>query len=258
MPALPPHEKTCLWTVFRVTKDPQSKELQDFIQYHFKSYICAFETHSNSPHVHILCNVGLARPLEIVKLAKKQLGWSGNKDYSCSNVNPSTTPANNHELLIQSRYVCKGDAQDIPTKILFRSSDWHDQVVFKYKQEYWEIYNAKQKTIMDNFTQQRIRINFQDIEPLEIKAKKPKMNWTQRVIEEYAESYPDLVEKLDFYNDEHLDHVTKFILKKLGQCKKIFSRNKLVEFVNGFMNSLEARGFEETTVLQIRNQVRGV
>lgn len=236
MPSPPPHEKTSEWIHIRLHKNPKNPEYETFCQWHFESYISCHETHSNRPHVHILVKKKSANSLEILDLLKKSFGIRGNTDYSIKNVAP--TQEDLHEI---SKYVCKGsDIKTLPD-VVFRSAQWTPEIIKKLHAEYWAPPEPEV---------QHVSIDLNQFQPPPKKI--ARKTWTEKIIEELDIECPD--KEWDWHNLAHREWMTVYVLKKLGDKKKIFNEYKLKEFVYACFNSLDAKNFR----YEITQKVMGI
>jgi len=229
MPSLPPHEKTAEWLTLRIHKNPKSPEYQTFCERQFDSYLSCYETHSNRPHVHILVKIKVSRSNQIKNLLKKQFSMNGNTDFSVKNVVP--TKEDLHEVC---KYTCKGDGKHIETDVVFKSADWSNEKILELKTEYY-----KQQRITDHL--QPVKVDLNVLSEVVIKEKISRKTWTQKIVDELIDDYPE--EDWDFYEKKHQQFITDYVLRKLGEARKIFNEYKLKEFVFGVFNALDAKNF---------------
>ena len=231
MPSLPPHEKTAEWMTIRIHNNPKNPEWHTMCERQFDSYISCYETHSNRPHVHILVKIKVSRSVQIKKLLTSPLyKLKGNTDFSVSNVFP--TKEDLHEV---SKYTCKGDNKKTLPCVVFKSPDWTDAKIKELHEEYHKNHHIDEVLIIDN--------NYLENNQIEIEPKKkiPRKTWTEKIIEELELDYPD--EEWDWYNTKHKQFMLEYVLRKLGDTKKIFDEYQIKKFVFACFNSLDAKNF---------------
>jgi len=228
MPSLPPNEKTAEWLTIRVHKNPKDNEYQTFCERQFDSYISCYETHSNRPHVHILVKIKVSRSVQISKLMKKMFNFQGNTDFSIKNVNPTINDL--HEV---SKYVCKGDNKKTLPVVVFKSLDWDENKISKLHEEYWKVQHVEE------FTNEKVIIDLNQIEIPKVKIQRK--TWTQKIIEELETDYEET--DWDWRNEKHKQFMLEYVLRKLGDTKKIFDEYQIKKFVYACFNSLDAKNF---------------
>jgi len=245
MPTLPPHEKTADWMTIRIHKNPKDEEYQTFCERQFDSFISCYETHSNRPHVHILVKIKVSRSVQISKLMKKMFKFMGNTDFSIKNVNP--TQADLHEI---SKYVCKGDSKKTLPVVVFKSPCWTDTKIKELHEEYWKVQRIDTYIEPENNS---IRIDLNQIE-IEPKKKIPRKTWTEKIIEELETDYEET--DWDWHNEKHKQFMLQYVLRKLGDTKKLFNEYKIKEFVFACFNSLDAKNFRSDIELKVMPLLR--
>lgn len=241
MPSLPPNEKTAEWIHIRIHKDPKNTDYYSFCERQFDSYISCYETHSNRPHVHILVKIKVTRSVQISKLLKKQFDFNGNADFSVKNVNPTEK-----DFIAISQYVCKGDDHKTLPVVIFRSPDWTDELVKQRHDEYW--CNEPNETQENHI---KVDLNQLDTEPV-VRQKIPRKTWTEKIIDELQDEYEEV--EWDWHEPKHRQWMIDYVLKKLGDKKKIFNEYKIKEFVYACFNSLDAKNFRD----DMSNKVYGL
>lgn len=229
MGKLRPFEKTAEWLTMRIHLNPKNPEYKTFCERQFDSFISCYETHSNRPHVHILCKIKVSRSKQIENLIKKMFNIFGNTDFSIKNVNPETQK-DLHEV---SKYTCKGDDRKTLPCVMFKSLDWTDEKIKELHAEYHE-----QSHIEDTAEVIRVDLNQIEIEP---KKKIIRKTWTQKIIEELETEYEDL--EWDWRDKKHKQFMLDYVLRKLGETRKIFNEYDLKKFVYACFNSLDAKNF---------------
>jgi len=239
MPSLPPNEKTSEWLTIRIHKNPKDSNYQTFCERQFDSFISCYETHSNRPHVHMLVKKKVTRSKQIADLMKKMFHFNGNTDFSVKNVNP--TP---EDLLEVSKYHCKGDSKTTQPCVVFRSHDWTDAKIKDLHEQYYQ--NGHIDQYVDNTTEHvQIDLNTVEVEKKKIKRK----TWTEKIIDELISDYEDT--PWDWNNVKHKQFMLQYVLKKLGDTRKIFNEHKIKEFVYACFNSLDAKNFRSDIELKV-------
>jgi len=238
MPSLPPNEKTAEWIHIRIHKEPKNPEYQTFFERQFDSFISCYETHSNRPHVHVLVKIKVTRSVQLRSLMKKMFKFHGNADFGVDNVAP--TP---HDFQAISQYICKGDNEKTLPVVVCKSLDWTEDKIKHNHTEYWAVNR------MDKYVEPTV-INV-DLSQLPLpKEKIVRKTWTEKIIEELDKEYPD--EEWDWFNEVHKEFMIEYVLRKLGDKKKIFNEYKLKEFVYACFNSLDAKNFRTDITAKVR------
>jgi len=241
MPSLPPFEKSADWMMFRIHKNPKDKEYQTFCERQFDSFISCYETHSNRPHVHILVKIKVSRSVQISKLMKKMFGFQGNTDFSVKNVNPE-----GDNLQEVCKYVCKGDAKNTLPCVVFKSLDWDEKKIKELHEEYWKVQR------IETFIEPQNNVIKVDLNQIEIEPKKKikRKNWTEKIIEELISDYVET--DWDWHNEKHKDFMIEYVLRKLGDTKKIFDEYQVKKFVYACFNSLDAKNFRSNMTAKVK------
>jgi len=231
MPTLPPHEKTAEWIHIRIHKNPKNPEYNTFFERQFDSVISCYETHSNRPHVHVLCKIKVTRSVQIRKLLKKMFNFDGNTDFSVTNVAP--TPNDIKEM---SQYVCKGNDKKTLPEVVFKTVDWTKEFIEQKHTDYWAV-SRIDKHVEE---QQHVTVNLNDFP---IKEKVVRRTWTEKIVDELISEYEDTA--WDWHNKKHKEFMLEYVLRKLGEKRKIFNEYKIKEFVYACFNALDAKHFRD-------------
>lgn len=229
MPTLPPHEKTAEWIHLRIHSNPKNPDYQTFFERQFDSFISCYETHSNRPHVHVLCKIKVTRSVQLRKLMKKMFNFNGNTDFSVTNVVPTT-----EDLRNISQYVCKGNDKNTLPEVVCKSTDWSSEFIKTNHTEYWKV------SRIDQHVTEHVRVDLNQF-VAEPKVKIPRKTWIEKIIEELESEYEET--EWDWHNQKHREFMTEYVLRKLGEKKKIFNEYKLKEFIYACFNSLDAKHF---------------
>lgn len=238
MPTLPPNEKTAEWIHIRIHKEPKNLEYKTFFERQFDSFIAAYETHSNRPHIHVLVRIKVTRSVQLRNLMKKMFKFNGNTDFQVKNVVPTA-----HDFQAISQYICKGDNAKTLPAILYNSLDWTEEKIKENHKLYWEVNHIDQEP-----EQKVIHVDLSQV-PLP-KEKIVRKTWTEKIIEELDTEYPD--QEWDWFDERHKEFMIEYVLRKLGEKKKIFNEYKLKEFVYACFNSLDAKNFRTDITAKVR------
>lgn len=247
MPKNPANEKTAFHLQVRISKNPTDPEYAVFFKRHFKSVICAYEvgTKNETPHIHILAEIGGVRSVTLRGMLKKIFHFNGNGDFSVGNIAPTTGDFENF-----SRYICKGESAECDPCVTFRTDDWYDERVRTLHNEYYETKKIN-NIFVPIVTLPETNRNENDIgsqiapdEP--VKKKVRCKTWTEKWIDQLDGDYPN--QPWDWKNIEHKLIVQRHLLKNLGNTKKCFNEYKLKEWVYCAFNSLGADHFEDDII----------
>lgn len=232
MPSLPKNEKTAEWIHVRLHKNPTDTQYEDFFKRNFDSSISCYETHSNRPHVHILVKIRTMRSVQLTDTLKAMFGVRGNTDFSVGNVEPTEKDLKNI-----SQYVCKGeDSKTLPV-VVFKTDDWTDEIVKMHHDNYY-LYESEEVLETE---QQQIVVKV-DLNQLELPKKRIRQpTFTEKIIDQLQDEYEDV--DWDWHEPKHRQWMIQYVLKKLGEKKKIFNEYKVKEFVYGCFNHLDAKNY---------------
>jgi len=239
MPKLPAHEKTAFHLQVRISKNPLNPEYAVFFKRHFKSVISVYEvgTKNETPHIHILAEIGGVRSVTLREMLKKLFHFNGNADFSVGNIAPTTQDLQNF-----SRYIGKGQSADCQPDVTFRTDDWYDERVRTLHNEYYEtkkINNIFVPIVTLPETNRNENNIGSQIAPKKARCK----TWTEKWIETLDGDYPYM--EWDWKNIDHKLIVQRHLLKNLGNTKKCFNEYKLKEWVYAAFNSMCAANFED-------------
>jgi len=245
MPTLPAHEKTAEWMHIRIHKNPKNPEHKTFFERQFDSFISCYETHSNRPHVHILCKIKVTRSVKMKALLKKTFDFCGNTDFSVTNVAPTS-----EDIQEVSKYVCKGIDKKTPPVVVFRSADWSDALISQKHADYWAVQRIQREE--DKEQPASISINLNDFP---VKEKIVRRTWTEKIVQELLDDYEHT--DWDWHNQKQREFMVNFVLEKLGEKRKIFNEYKIKEFVFACFNALDAKNFRDDITAKVMGMLDG-
>jgi len=163
---------------------------------------------------------------------KKMFEFKGNTDFSIKNVIPTE-----NDLTEVCKYICKGESKISAPCVVFKSGDWTDTKIKELHEEYWKVQRIE--TYMEP-KQESIIVDLNQIE-IEPKKKIARKTWTEKIIAELESDYEET--EWDWNNQQHKDFMIEYVLRKLGDTRKIFDEYQIKKFVFACFNSLDAKNF---------------
>lgn len=230
-----PHEKEAIWLECRLHLNPQNPEYKDFFERNFDSSISAYETHSNRPHVHILGKIRKMRAKQLHESLIKMFKVDGNADFSITNLKPTEE---DHKRMFQ--YVCKGENSYTMPVIMFNTPDWTEEIIKQHHDNYYAIQNIDTDFSPNS---ESVKVDLNKLVPEQELPKKrvARKTFTQKLVDELEVEYPK--KKFLWTEPEHRSIIINYVLKKLGDTRKIFNEFKIREYVYACFNTADELDF---------------
>ena len=191
---------------------------------------CEEISHKGVKHFHLIVDFNKTLSTFNQRFSKQFPQLVGNKSKSITEAT--------EDLATNLRYVCKGHNHETDPVVLYSKISF--ELIAQYHKEYWEnnLTHARQQTekrITDMCaTNREICAN--------IKEKKRIKPWMEKITEEFEAQYKtDVIDgnKLEFtYDKKSITCITRFVLKKLGNSRKILDSFVIKRMVLGLLNAV--------------------
>jgi len=183
-----------------------------------KLYLCV-EEQANNKHCHIVLDYPKSRANFIKLFNNKFPQLNGNREKSIADLRTTLT--------INLEYLCKGEKLgDLPKVLLSNLSTVTvvSTTIEDYHQNYWSKHQRLEKEKLKAF---------QELPLIEKTKKQKKDTWFEKTCNDFIE---DIGERKFRWNTDDILWITDYVLKKLGNSRKIIDEFIVKRFVWGLYN----------------------